>query len=677
MIFMGNRRKITLLIGIVLFAFILERIFITASLFEKLELMTYDFRARISTDKGLFGDKFKHADKNIALVVVDDNSRREIANYPQLNLGSWPWRRSVWADVINYIEKGQPKAIIFDLTFNNYNEDIQNDIKLSNTLKKYDNIVLATVLNSPKINSVSGKELSKEKVKLIVNSNYAPVPKSLDVEIKDKKLDNLITYYSHWPIPDIYTKHNTMGVVNKVRDFDAVIRKSQPVFKLEKDGKTYYMPSLSFAGFLKYMGEDGKIVIKDGVLNYKGRKIPLNKNGEVNIGWHGPGHDYAFIPVSKILLNSYKLKNDKNIQPEYFKDKIIVIGRSETGSDIHASAVNAFYAGAESNAVAIDNLINDGRSKIGSRKFITEPSITIDYIITIFACLAIIGMGLASKNAFLAFLNSFTFIIIYVLVSVFLFSNPQLRIWIPIVSPLYYMLVTSGIVFAIRLQKEMAKRETITNIFGKFVSPKVLSNIMKHQDNLTLRHSKKKITMMFCDVKGFTSLSEKSDPEELMTALNELFNVIVDIIFKNNGTVDKFIGDCVMAYWGDPISSEEDAYMAVKTALEIKKKVLELKEKNEKNNKLSLDVKIGINTGEALLGLAGSEQIMSYTAIGDAVNVASRLESSCSKLEKDILISKTTYEQTKDKIQFETVGKIFLKGKKEELEVFEPISLIN
>jgi adenylate cyclase len=235
--------------------------------------------------------------------------------------------------------------------------------------------------------------------------------------------------------------------------------------------------------------------------------------------------------------------------------------------------------------------------------------------------------------------------------------------------------MTFGTVFAYKFQKELAKRATVMNIFGKFVSPKVLATLLKNQDNLALKSTRKHITVLFCDIKDFTTLSEKCNPEQLLDNLNEVFNEIVNIIFENNGTVDKFIGDSIMAYWGDPIRSEDDAFMAVKTALEIKKKINELKVKNAQEGKIIFDIKIGVNTGEALLGLSGSEKIMSYTAMGDAVNVASRLESNCSKLERDILISKSTYDDTKSRIVALEAGQIKVKGRDEHIETYEPIGL--
>lgn len=662
-------KKCLLIIGIVFLVVLFERILSITGVFEQLERITFDTRAKIATDKGPFNKEFKHADKNIVIVSIDDYSRKELASSPKFDLGSFPWSRNVWAGVVNFIEKGRPKAILFDLIFNDLNENSNNDKQFANELIKHNNVILATSLNDPKFLVDSLPKGTK-----IANSNYLPTPRPLNVINYDKNIDYAITFYSHAPVHNLYTSHNTMGVVNKVVDADSVIRNSQPIFKLVKNGKTYYMPSLSFAGFLKYMGEGDKITIKNNNIFYKNRIIPINKNGESIISWHGTGHDYDYIPISKILLSE---KGAKFINPDYFKDKIVIIGRTEAGTDIHSSAVNPSYAGPESNATAIDNFINDSNSaEKNIRKPISKVSVVSAFFITFFACIIIAIIGITSKNALICFINSIGFIILYLISSVWVYSNPTIRLWIPIVIPTYYLIMTSSIVFAYRFQKELAKKATIMNMFGKFVSPKVLSTLMKNQDNLVLKSTKKRITVMFCDVKNFTTISEKSNPEQLVKDLNELFNVMVNIIFENNGTVDKFIGDCIMAYWGEPIAHEDDAFMAIKTALEIKQKVRELAEKNAKEGKIQFDVKMGINTGEALLGLAGSEKIMSYTAMGDAVNVASRLESNCSKLGRDLLISKSTYEDAKDKIQVIEAGKISVKGRDEQIEIYEPTGII-
>lgn len=662
------KKHFLLILGIVAIIVLVGLIFSSTVLCDKLELLTYDMRARIATDHGPFNKRFKHADKKIVIVAIDDYSRQEIAKNPQLDLGSWPWRRDIWADVTDFIEKGEPKAILFDLIFNDLNENSWNDRRFAQSLRKYNNIVLATTLNDPK------EKVDRFGSQYVINSKYSPTSKPLDVKIYNKKIDNSITYYSHAPVHDLYTKDNTMAVVNAIKHNDNVIRKTQPIFKLIKNGETYYLPSLAFAGFLKYMGDDGNITVKNNKVIYKGMQIPVDGKGQTNISWHGTGKDYSYITLSRLLLS---INNDKYMKPDYFKDKIVIIGHTETGTDFHATAVNPIYAGPEANATAIDNFINDSDiHNPRARKFISKMPVGTVFCLTVLSCLFIVLIGIISKNALICFLNNLGFILLYLLFCIWAFVDPNIRLWIPMVAPLYYLIMTSAIIFAYRFQKELAKKASVMNMFGKFVSPKVLSTILKDQDNLVLTSTKKRITMMFCDVKDFTTLSEKCNPEQLLENMNELFNKLVDVIFENNGTVDKFIGDCIMAYWGDPIASEDDAYMAVKTALEIKKVVNELKIENAKEDKIILDVKIGINTGEALLGLSGSDKLMSYTAMGDAVNVASRLESNCSKLNRDILISKSTYEDAKSKIVVLDAGKIGVKGREEQIEVYEPIGLV-
>lgn len=642
--------------------------FLFKNVFEHMELVSYDMRAKFAIDSGPFSKMFKHRDNNIVIVSVDDYSRNEIANNPQLNLGSWPWRRDVWAEVVDFIERGKPKAILFDIIFTDVNSSFNYDSRLASSFRKYDNIVLATSLNYPKL--LVEKDGNSE----VLNSYFIPTGHPLDVEIDNPKIDDVMTYYSHTPVYNCYTKSNTMAVVNRIVKNDSIIRSSEPIFKLIKGDKTYYMPSLAFAGFLKAVGEDGKITIKNNKIFYKGREIPIDNDATTYISWHGTGiypSKYDYVPISKVLLNQH---NEKDLKADYFKDKIVIIGRTEAGSDIHASAVNSNYPGPEVNATAIDNYINDSdKTNPKARKFISKMPFHTAFLLTLAFCLLVGGIGLISKNAMMALVNSALLLVIYVFGAALAYVHPAVRVWVPVVVPLYYILVTATVVYTFRLQRESAKKAEIMNMFGKFVSPKVLPTILKNEGGLVLKNTKKPLTIMFCDVKDFTSLSEKCNPEQLMTDLNELFNEIVDIIFENNGTVDKFIGDCVMAYWGEPSATDDDPYMAVKTALEIKKKVNELKIKNIKENKIVFDVRIGINTGDALLGLAGSDKIMSYTAMGDAVNTASRLQTSCSKLNRDILISKSTYEKTKDKIVVLEVGNIDLKGKDELVEVYEPI----
>lgn len=663
------KKNLYIILGIILFAVIVERLFANVAFFQNLELLSYDIRSQLISDSSLLGKKFNDADKDIVIVAIDNYSKKKLMQTPREDLGPWPWKRDVWCEIVDFIEKGEPTAIMFDMVFEGLNENSWADRKFAQTLRNYDNIILGTYLDNPKV-----KENTFTKKIQIEKNDYLPTAYPLNVIIDDKKLDNAITYYTNAPVHDIYTEYNTIGVVNKILDSDNNVRRVQPLFKLVKDGEVYYMPSLAFAGFIKYMGEEEEIIVRDNRIFYKGRIIPINNQGIVNINKHKISHNYSYIPISKILLNKGR---KKDLQSDFFKNKLVIIGKTAASGKVDLSSIiDPSYTSPEANAIALDNFMNDSiAGDKTSRNFVKEMPKSMQVLITIIACVIVGFLGWHSKSAFIGCLNGVLTIIVYIFFSFWLFVNPSSRVWVPIVVPIYYLMVTSGVVLAFRFYREINRKILLMDAFGKFVSPKVLSTAIKDPGNMSLKSTRKCITVLFCDIKDFSNICEKYEPEKLIANLNELFKEIVNIIFENNGTVDKFIGDCIMAYWGDLNPSENDAYLAVKTALEIKKRINELKISNAKEGKIIFDVKIGINTGEAILGLAGTDKIMSYTALGDAVNIASRLESSCTSVNKDILISKSTKDAAKDKIITLDVGKISVKGKEEAIEVFEPIGL--
>ncbi len=664
------KKNILIIFSVIVFAVIVQKVLSNLAFFENLELMLYDFRSKLAAQKIISGGKIPHADKDIVIIGLDDYSRKKLLETPRTDLGPWPWHRDVWNEVLDFIESGDPKVVMFDMVFENLNENSWYDRRFAQGLRRYNNIVLGTYLDNPKISDDSYAN------KIHIEQNdYLPTSQPLSVITNNKKLDDSITYYTNAPVHNIYTEYNTMGILNKVLDADNSIRKNQPIYKLIKNGKTYYMPSLAFAGFLKYMGDEEDIIIDGNKILYKDRIIPVDDKGVLNLTWKRIEKNYSYIPISKILLNK-GAKND--LKPEFFKDKLVIIGKTAAGKNIDLSSIiDPSYVSPEANAIALDNFINDTKiNKKTHKKFISNISKPAQFLITVVACIIVGSIVLVSKSAFVGCINGVFLILLYVIFSFWLFVNPNSRIWLPIVVPIYYLALTSGVVFAFRFYREITRKTSLMNTFGKFVSPKVLSTVIKNPEKMILKNTKKRITILFCDVKDFSNLCEKYDPEKLISNLNDLFKEIVNIIFENNGTVDKFIGDCIMAYWGDLVDSEDDEYKAIKTALEIKKRINELKIENAKEDKIIFDVKIGINTGEAVLGLAGTDKIMNYTAMGDAVNIASRLESACSTYNKDILISKSTYEPAKDKIVVLDVGNISIKGKDEQINVYEPLSLI-
>ncbi len=215
----------------------------------------------------------------------------------------------------------------------------------------------------------------------------------------------------------------------------------------------------------------------------------------------------------------------------------------------------------------------------------------------------------------------------------------------------------------------LKERERVKDMFSRYVSKDVAKKLLETKGELELGGERRKVTIMYADVRGFTSLSENLKPEEVVLLLNEYFDIMVDVVFKHEGALDKFIGDCIMAVFGTPIYHEDDAERAVRSASDMQKRITDFNRQRRKENKREIDVGIGINTGYAVAGNIGTKERLDYTVIGDTVNTASRIQGLAQGGE--IVISSSTYFELKDKAEVIALPPITVKGKKEPLEVYK------
>ena len=250
-----NKLKITITTLLVIFLCLFAYFF--KDFFNIVENKLIDLRSYLSTDGGLYGGKFVHADRDIVIVSVNDLTQYEAARSSELNLTRWPWSRVVWAKLINFIEKQNPKVLVVDLNFSNYEDMSRNytspDMVLADALGYYDNIVLATALRTPYRETAN---YDSSKILDYFSNPYSPSSDTLNMYIDNKTLDENISYYAHTPIPNIFTNSTTMGVTNLVtsRNKDENVRYSQPVYKLIKGNKEYYLPSIALATLIKRAG---------------------------------------------------------------------------------------------------------------------------------------------------------------------------------------------------------------------------------------------------------------------------------------------------------------------------------------------------------------------------------------------------------------------------------------
>jgi adenylate cyclase len=225
-----------------------------------------------------------------------------------------------------------------------------------------------------------------------------------------------------------------------------------------------------------------------------------------------------------------------------------------------------------------------------------------------------------------------------------------------------------------KLFDDVRREERLRTSLQRYLSPNLVDDMIKKGSaNLSLGGEKKKIAVLFCDIRGFTPMAEREPVETVVGLLNEYFSAMSEVIFSNQGTLDKFIGDAVMAIYGAPLELTNSSLQAVKTAIEMKEKLFELNQKWKKENKPQLEVGFGINTGEAIVGNIGSERRMEYTAIGDMVNVASRIEGETEH--NQIFITEATLNALNGKGEVKKLSQVQLKGKSTKVQIYEVISL--
>jgi adenylate cyclase len=220
-----------------------------------------------------------------------------------------------------------------------------------------------------------------------------------------------------------------------------------------------------------------------------------------------------------------------------------------------------------------------------------------------------------------------------------------------------------------RILTEEKEKKAIQGMFSNYVSKRVVEELLKHPEKLVLGGEDKQITVLFSDIRGFTTLSEKLTPQELVAHLNEYLSAMTDLIFKYEGTLDKYVGDEIMAFWNAPVEQENHAELACRTALEMMEVLKQLNEQWPEEKKLNIG--IGLNTGVMTVGNMGSKSRMDYTLMGDSVNLGARLEGTNKIYGTNIIISEFTYEQVKDRFVCRELDNIRVKGKQKPVKIFQ------
>lgn len=421
------------------------------------------------------------------------------------------------------------------------------------------------------------------------------------------------------------TINATTGIINVYTDQDGVSRKLPTVVNGEK--------SLSLAAAEKYLG------------------TTLTPPEQLMINFAGAPYSYMTVPLTDLINGRVKFD---------FTDKIVLIGA--TAPDLHDDYIvptsgGQRMPGVEIHAHAIQTII--------TKKYLAEQSIS-----TLIAAIMIISLLVGLLYAYVPIRYSVPVILaalfIYVFIAVALFKR---GIIVNLIFPPVTLVLASVASIGAIAREEQKHKQHILGIFGKYVSKDVVTHLLKNEKSIELGGQEREVTAMFADIRGFTSLAEKMTAHEVISFLNHYFGDMTDLVFKHEGTLDKFIGDALFALWGSPLPDKQHALKAVSCALEIQHRL----RTQHRKDMPRINLGIGICSGPAVIGNMGSKQRQEFTAIGDTINTASRLSGITEG--GQIVITESTYKLIKDKVNCKKLPSIKVKGKEKELVIYEVLSL--
>lgn len=386
------------------------------------------------------------------------------------------------------------------------------------------------------------------------------------------------------------------------------------------------------------------------------RFIPTDDLGQMTINFRGPWQTFKYLSAADLL---------EATNPE-LQGAVVLIGTSAAGLlDLQTTPLSRLIPGVEIHATIVDNLLAGDPLK---HDILTEIGITISLIIVggillslLLACSGPIK-GAVGALAILLVAISGNYLLLFKSGNIVGLTYPLLTI------VLIWLLVTLANYFLVERQKQF-----IQGAFQHYLAPQVVEQLLQNPKQLSLAGQEKVLTVMFCDIRNFTSISEKMDSVALANFMNRYLTEMSQLIMAGRGMIDKFIGDAIMAIWGAPLTDEEHALHAVKAALEMQGKTEQLKEKWLFEGLPEISVGIGINSGPMRVGNFGSEQLFDYTVIGDQVNLASRLEGLNKIYGSKILISEQTRKQLAGKVLCRPIDLVRVKGKQQPVEIFEPL----
>lgn len=593
------------------------------------------------------------ASDDIIILAIDEET---IRYFGESNI-HWPFPWHIYKTFNDFVDSGNPNTIVYDIMFLDHKP---SEKMMANSFANSGKVIV----DYPFEKTVYSKQ----------NTDQAERLKALEKTALPNVVGNDTELFVE-VIPPTSTISNSvmsMGFANVLPDQDKTTRKSTLIIKY----KDRYYPSIVLSTVMSYYGitkDDVEVKIGDYIkLNNvdtsklkKGNSgntitIPINEYGQMATNYIGIHGSYNTIPF-------YYFYNDGTMEGnDSLKDKIVLVAAYSVqgiANDVEKSPFGEMF-GIEHHTHAINTILN--------QDFLHNMSDT-QLLILFIAIALILGVILSRLSIILSTILIVVLSLLYVFAAHFLFEHQNLIIAYS--TPLIQIVINYILITTIRIFTEQNEKKYIRKTFSKFVSKSVVDELLKNPSMLKLGGEEKDITVLFSDIRGFTSISEQLTPEDLVLHLNDYLQAMTNIVIKYHGTLDKYIGDAIMAFWGAPLKQENHALLCCKAGLEMLESLDPLNEEWIAAGKPPLNIGIGINTGKMVAGNMGSNSRMDYTIMGDSVNLGSRVEGVNKQYKTRLIITEYTYEQVKEHVIVRELDLIRVKGKKQPVTIYELLDL--
>lgn len=599
--------------------------------FDSIEQRTWDWRVRSVAPRSAHNP-------NVKIIAIDQSSLEYVSR--EMGLG-WPWPRSLYNPILDYLATSGAKGIAFDLLFTEHSNEAHDDEQFSQKVGSSLPVVNAVALQR------GGGDESPRDLNLFSerqDSSRAVIEPYL-VGASRPTFTNAAL-----PIAELLKTSAAFGNVTSSADEDQIVRHTQPGAYL---GATPVL-SLPFALYATSHGADGA-----------GAWLREHQNpqGELLIRYYGPAQTFQTYSMSAVLSSAIRVAEglEPRVPQSDFKDAYVLIGASAPGLlDLQGVPFDGAYPGVEVNATILSNILD--------RSFLRETSTFVAFVVSLIALALSCAAGLFLKRGSVG-------VQLLVLASWIgtCYLAAHLGWWLPMVATLVGLtFVPIGTSF-LQYHLEGRQHRFIRKAFKHYMSPEVIEAIVKDPSTLRLGGERRELTIFFSDIQGFTGISERLPPDQLVRFLNRFLSEMSNIILESGGTLDKYQGDAIIAFWNAPLTVHDHRVRAVRAAVACQRRLQELASEFENDFGIRPRMRIGIHTGVVSVGNFGSDLRFNYTMIGDAANVASRLEGVNKVFGSYTIASEATRVAEIAGVVWRKLGRVKVVGRGEPVVIYEPV----